>query len=136
MLTFCMFYILYHSQGLIIIISTFKSFFMVLTNTITSIAYLFTVCVCIYFSIIRNRSPFTGRTPIAWWIIGLGISQVFILSLFAAWHERWWSAHQTLITVSVTFAIICAIAWLIIWIAQRRWNNGEIWHANKNLLFF
>ncbi len=93
---------------------------MVLATTISSIACLVAIVVIIYFSIVRNRCPFSGTTPIGWWIIGLGISQLFLLVPFAMWYEEWWYAHQIILNISLVIAAICAVLWLTIWIAQRR----------------
>jgi hypothetical protein len=89
---------------------------MIVATTIFTIACLVTVAVIIYFSIIRNRSPFTGTTPIVWWIVGLGISQLFLLGPFITW----WSIHQNILNGSLITAVTCAIIWIIIWIAQQR----------------
>ena len=84
------------------------------------VACIFTAIVLGHLTIGTNRSCLTGRTPIGWWIIGIGIIQLFILTIFTLWWEEWWIAHSLILKISAWVCIACLGLWGIIE-TMRRW---------------
>ena len=63
--------------------------------------------------IVRNNRDMDGTTPFGWWIIGLGISQVCIVAIFAVWWRDWWFAHQWVMNISCGITIFSVILWIV-----------------------
>lgn len=93
---------------------------MILFKIILSICCLITIIVIYHHAIGNNRNYFTNHTSIGWWIIGIAISQLFILTIFALWWEKWWEAHTIILKISAGITILFSILWAIIEIGRRR----------------
>jgi hypothetical protein len=72
-----------------------------------------------YCSIIINRSRITNRTPIGWWVVGIGVIQFFILMIPAIWWNEWWIAHATILGISFGIALVFSIIWAIIKVTRK-----------------
>ena len=66
-----------------------------------------------------NRDYFTHRTPLGWWIVGLGIIQVFCFAIPSLWWPEWWIAHSTILIVSSIIAGVCLVFWGLTEILRR-----------------
>ena len=64
------------------------------------------------FIVTYNRDMY-GRTPLGWWIVGIGISQMCVVIAFAVLWKEWWEAHRWIIYVSGCFAIAAVILGMI-----------------------
>jgi len=92
---------------------------MILFKIVVTICCLISVVVLGYCSIILNRSFITNRTPIGWWIIGVGVIQLFIIMIPAVWWNEWWIAHVLILSISAGIAIVSSILWAVIEVASR-----------------
>ena len=93
---------------------------MVLFKVVLSICCLISIIVIGYFTIGYNRSCLTNHTPVGWWIIGIGIVQLFAITMFALWWEEWWMTHAMIIRISVWIAVISGILWAVVETGRRR----------------
>ena len=66
-----------------------------------------------------KRDYYTHRTSLGWWIIGLGIIQVFFFTILTLWWPEWWIAHSMILIVSSIIAGVCMFLWALIEILRR-----------------
>jgi hypothetical protein len=66
-----------------------------------------------------NRDYITHRTSLGWWVVGLGIIQVFCFTILTLWWPDWWIAHSMILIVSSIIAAVCLVFWALIEILRR-----------------
>lgn len=71
--------------------------------------------------IVTNNRDMYGKTPLGWWIVGVGLSQICIVGALAVWWKEWWIAHQWLMNVSTGIAIAAVVLWVVAKINSRRY---------------
>ncbi len=69
--------------------------------------------------VIGANRDFDGHTAIGWWIVGIGIIQLFCIAPLAMWWPEWWIAHRVILEISSYIACACLLLWGIVEIGRR-----------------
>ena len=64
--------------------------------------------------IVRNNRNYDGKTPLGWWIVGIGISQICVVESLTVWWVDWWRAHLWILSVSTGITIISVILAIVV----------------------
>lgn len=68
---------------------------------------------------IRANRDYEGQITLGWWIIGVGIIQLFLLAPLAIWWPEWWIVHSIILKISSYVAGACLFFWGVIEIGRR-----------------
>jgi len=63
--------------------------------------------------IVRNNRDMYDKTPLGWWLVGIGISQICIVAALAVWYKNWWITHQWIMNISSGITIAAVVLWIV-----------------------
>lgn len=65
------------------------------------------------------NKTFDNQIAPGWWIIAIGIDQMFVVAILSVWWPEWWGSHQWIMITSVIISIVSALLWAIA--KARKW---------------
>jgi predicted lysophospholipase L1 biosynthesis ABC-type transport system permease subunit len=85
-----------------------------------SIACIFAAVAITAITVVNNKDM-DGKTPIGWWIIGAGFSQLCIVIMLAVWWKDWVATHLWILYVSCGITIAALCLWVVAKMYTRRY---------------
>ena len=70
--------------------------------------------------ITTNNREIDGKAAPGWWLVSIGISQIFLVVIFAVWWQKWFATNQWVMYISGGIACVAVILWAIAKIYTRR----------------